>query len=91
MDLNRINNFFLKEKNGEFFKKREERGKAVGNRLQTLEGTRERDGLRGAPEGASAQHGWPPALRARVQGAETCLQVPGRPAVWGPTPHDDTR
>ena len=31
------------------FLKGEEKGKVVGNRLQTPEGTRERDGLRGAP------------------------------------------
>lgn len=31
------------------FLKGEEKGKVVGNRLPTPEGTRERDGLRGAP------------------------------------------
>lgn len=39
------------KKKWRLFLKGEEKGKAGGNRLQTLEGTRERDGLRGASAG----------------------------------------
>lgn len=64
------------------FEKGEEKGKAVGNRLQTPEGTRERDSLRGAPECAWAlQLSVPCTPQVRVRGAKTRLQVPGRSAL----------
>ena len=63
----------------ENFEKGEEEEKVVGNRLQTLGGTRERDGLRGAPERAWAQHRWPPALpESGFKGQkQVCSSPPG--------------